>query len=577
MRLHLIGLAFSTLAFAGMDVQMTPSDPSPSPVGTFVTWTAQAADSDGGSFWYRFRVREAGQTEFRMMRDFGPSREWIWAPMDHESQFEIEVTARNLATGSIAQYVEPFEISAAAGEAQAVITTTPHPLVFVYSAPVCPVGSTMRVAFTGGSSTQYTPAKDCDGVYTMNFYIAGLRAESDYTARHQVLTATRITSEGDAIAFTTGSLPPNVAKYAVTAGSPGNGVLVRSPLNAAIAATDLDGNVIWYYQYLLSFLTRAEKGGTFWGFYQDMDALVPLPAEQVLRKVDLAGIALLETNAARVAEQLIARGERPITGFHHEVISMPDGGVLVLGATAENGAQFGYKDGVVVGDKIVVLDRDLNVVWTWDAFEHLDPVRNAPPLGETCLLAGCPIEYANTKSLDWMHSNSVQLTPDGNLLLSVRHLDLLLKIDYAKRTGAILWTLGKGGHFQITAPGVEWPWFSHQHDAHFIDNKTIILFDNGNTRVDSMPGNSRGQLFEIDEDKLTAKLVKNFDLGSYSLALGSAQPLSNGNYHFNVGFQPPFRGFSVEVGPAGALIYRVDSSSPEYRSIRMADMYSGPQ
>ena len=29
----------------------------------------------------------------------------------------------------------------------------------------------------------------------------------------------------------------------------------------------------------------------------------------------------------------------------------------------------------VLGDMILVLDRDLQVVWTWDAFDHLDPHR----------------------------------------------------------------------------------------------------------------------------------------------------------------------------------------------------------
>ena len=53
------------------------------------------------------------------------------------------------------------------------------------------------------------------------------------------------------------------------------------------------------------------------------------------------------------------------------------------------------------------------------------------------LATGDP-EFANSAAWDWMHSNSVQFTPDGNLLLSVRHLDQLFKIDYATGSGAIL-------------------------------------------------------------------------------------------------------------------------------------------
>ena len=30
-----------------------------------------------------------------------------------------------------------------------------------------------------------------------------------------------------------------------------------------------------------------------------------------------------------------------------------------------------------IGDMILVLDQDLRVIWTWDAFDHLDPHRLA--------------------------------------------------------------------------------------------------------------------------------------------------------------------------------------------------------
>ncbi len=437
----------------------------------------------------------------------------------------------------------------------------------------------MRVAFaTAGVATSNTPAKECDGVRTMNFYIAGLYPETRYNARQQTLSGTQVTSTGAPLEFSTGSLPDSLARYTVTAGSAGSGVIIRSPLNSTLAATDLDGNVIWFYQFKMNFLTRADAGGTFWGFYQ-----VPPADQQVLRKIDLAGIALLETNAARVSEQLVARGERPITGFHHEVTGLPDDRVLVLATVAEPGEKWGYKDGDILGDKIVVLDRDLNVVWTWDAWDHVDPINHPPLLGETCMTAGCPAEYNNTTALDWMHSNSVQYTPDGHLVLSVRHLDHVYKIDYANGygSGAILWTLGKGGDIQLEeTPGDDWPWFSHQHDAHYIDDKTLILFDNGNTRAGSglvENINSRGQAYEIDDATKTARRVYNFDLGTYSFALGSAQKLGNGNFHFNVGYVPPFQGYSVEITPGGELLYRIDTSIAEYRSIRLTDMYSGPK
>lgn len=568
------------LSVAAIDIQLTSSEASPSIVGTVIVWNAQAKVSQAtGTLWYRFQVREAGQVDFRILRDYGPNPELVWSPVEHEGQFEIEVSVRDLQSGDIGETIVPYTVTSAAVNGRAAVHSTTHPLVFLYSAPPCRVGLSMRVAFsTAGVDTVATPAKECDGTHSMNFYLAGLYPETRYNARQQTLSGTQVTSTGAPLEFITGSLPRVLPSYSVTGGSAGRGVIVRSPLAAAITGTDLDGNVIWFYQYQMNFLTRAETGGHFWGFLQ-----AAAIDQQVLRKIDLAGMPLLETNAARVAEQLVARGERPITGFHHEVIALPDDRVLVLATVAEPGQEWNYKDGAILGDKLVVLDHDLNVVWTWDGWDHLDPVNHPPVLGENCMNAGCPAEFANTKVLDWMHSNSVQTTPDGNLILSVRHLDWVLKLDYSNGygSGAILWKLGKGGDFQLApTPGVDWPWFSHQHDASFLDEKTLLLFDNGNTRTESASTddiNSRGQVYEIDESTMTARLVHNFDLGIYSLALGSAQRLASGNYHFNVGYVPPFQAYSVEVSPSGEIVYRIDSSIAEYRTIRLADMYSGPK
>ena len=64
----------------------------------------------------------------------------------------------------------------------------------------------------------------------------------------------------------------------------------------------------------------------------------------------------------------------------------------------------------------------------------------------------------------------------------------------------------------------------------------ISLFDNGNTRVSLDGGNSRGQVWKLDETNMTATPVVDVDLGSYSAATGSAQRLGDGGYHFYLGF-----------------------------------------
>ena len=107
-----------------------------------------------------------------------------------------------------------------------------------------------------------------------------------------------------------------------------------------------------------------------------------------------------------------------------------------------------------------------------------------------------------------------------------------------------------------------------------------MVYDNGNTRVASTAGvNSRGQVYELDETTMTATLVMNADLGGYSRAVGSAQMLSNGNFHFNSGFQgtlPNLFTTNDEVLPDGTLDYGLRIDRSVYRSFRVPDLYTPP-
>jgi arylsulfate sulfotransferase len=233
----------------------------------------------------------------------------------------------------------------------------------------------------------------------------------------------------------------------------------------------------------------------------------------------------------------------------------------------------------VLGEMIIVLGPDLDVVWTWDAFDHLDASRRAV-LGETCTSQSCAPIYLAPRANDWLHANSVDIAPDGNLLLSSRHLDWLIKIDYrnGEGSGDVIWRLGKGGDFRLDSTD-PYPWFSHQHDAGFIggSNTLLAVFDNGNTRRAADPkALSRGQVIELDEENRVARLVVNADLGVYSSALGAAQQLPNGNYHFGCGFLADQTSEAMEVDAAGNIVWALHSSAPEYRSYRMRDLYSAP-
>jgi hypothetical protein len=222
------------------------------------------------------------------------------------------------------------------------------------------------------------------------------------------------------------------------------------------------------------------------------------------------------------------------------------------------------------------------VAWVWDSFDHLD-VNRGPVLGEILNPgsrdpdSGVP----NLPAVDWLHANALSWSPgDENLVLSLRHQDWVIKIDYENGAGDghVIWRLGQGGDFTVNSTDPN-PWFSHQHDAHLIDDHTMILFDNGNTRRASDPtADSRGQVWNLDVQTMTATLEFNVDMGSYSPMFGVAQRLSNGDYSFLSGAQGTAAnqlGQAIEVRPDGSKAYVLAENKWEYRSFRTQTLYAG--
>src|SRR5262249_49738275 len=319
-------------------------------------------------------------------------------------------------------------------------------------------------------------------------------------------------ASGPGVTFRTEDVPPGKTAASSTsvlhpALLPGfDGILLQGPLYSPPIATDLAGRLVWFGPDDITLLTRPGSDGTFFGIVQPSAD----PERIAVRRFDLVGMTVAETNVARVNEQLAALGRRTVTAFHHEARLLPDGKTLVLASVQRVLTDIQGPGPVnVLGDMIIVLDGNPRVVWSWDAFDHLDPSRRAI-LGETCNTSpGCPPHDTSTDVNDWTHGNSVGRTPDGNLLLSMRHQDWLIKIDYRDGAGlgAVLWRLGREGDFTYQSNDA-YPWFSHQHDAEYATGSasTICLFDNGNTRLVALPAeSSRGQAIQLDEKNRTAR------------------------------------------------------------------------
>jgi len=571
-------------------VTLAPSDDSPQ-AGERITWTATAVDV-GATPVYQFSAAPQGGA-FHVIRDFSPANSFDWAPMQ-EGRYEIRVTAKDgYQATETTSAVAVDEVASRVSGTQAVVTPTDNPLVALYSVPPSSA-ETVFVEFAVASDHpdwRNTDARAVAPGKSTNIFVAGMQPDTTYEMRH-------VFSDGTGSAplyFTTGSIPSNLAIPAFTVVQPpGPGSDLDQDMifhqrirnTPPLIATDLAGQVTWYYDSSQSgfALTKAGQslvpGGTL--LLNGVDRYTPVPtAPNVLREIDLAGNPVRETNLAALNAQLAAMGKEPIHAFHHDVQRLSDGNTLALALTERTVDIDGVPTNFV-GEMVLVLDPDFRVTWAWDAFDHLD-VDRGPVLGEV-VSPGSPEPTAVVPILpavDWLHVNAVALSPaDGNLILSVRHQDWVVKIDYRHGVGDghVIWRLGAEGDFAVDSTDPD-PWFSHQHDSHYIDDDTIILFDNGNTRRESDPSaNSRGQVWKLDEQTMTATLVVNADLGDYSFRLGSAQRLSNGNYSFMSGSQgqaPADIGQSIEVLPDGTPIYVLQFASPEYRSFRVRTLYEG--
>jgi hypothetical protein len=600
--------------WAAPTVQIFAERPSPQPVGTVIGVTALGKD-EGEQQKYgpllRYRFSAAGEDgTFHIIRDFGRPSEFAWLPELYEHEARIKVTVLNTQTKQTGEAELPFRITPRATGPVPVVVHTSHPLVALFSFPACPEGSQFRVAFQrqGEQTTRRTGLSPCRASKTSNLYVAGMRADSDYTLHSEVLLADNVKA-GPPIPFHTGLVDETFGQFTVAV-PPGEGASRSEPFvlffapgrqHMATLATDTEGNLVWYLPSDRS-ATRMLPGGRFLVFGNG-------PQNTTIGEVDLVGHTLRETDMPRIAEQLEPLGIKSIckpngqqcaAGFHHDSIGLPNGHIIAIGTLERvipTGAQ-GSDDPVnIAGTIIIDLDQEMQVKWFWNSFDHMDLKRKSKE-DNKCRAPGgnmaCAPVFLTQTANDWLHGNALSYSrEDGNLTLSMPEQDWVIKIDYdhGKGSGKVLWKLGQDGDFKAESTDPK-PWFSFQHDAAFEPpgSNMMVLLDNGHRRVEkekdkdgkekNKDPNSRGQVWRIDEKAHTATLVMNADLGVYAPAMGSAHRLSNGNYHFTTGVvskDDTIRSKAIEVTPDGKIVYVLDTpGTTTYRSNRVADLYTPP-
>ena len=299
--LALFGLAIlATNAFATISVTLTPSPASPQPVGTVITWTASVQDSVPGTHEYQFSVGPAGGP-LAIVHDFKLAHTLAWAFSQTEGTYQVKVVVQNTSNQTSAQDTRSFAVTSLRLGGLDAVNPTANPLVALFSGPPCDIHNTVRVRFNllGSSVSQATNAIPCNPTKTANFYIAGMYPSSVYQMHHETVSPSgTIVQIGRTLTFTTGPLPTNLefptATVPVPAQPPSSvtaPILLHSylpttkGLSIVQSATDLSGNVLWYYHHPVGETTRTEVGGKMFVLVSHQTNLY----NNIMQEIDLAG------------------------------------------------------------------------------------------------------------------------------------------------------------------------------------------------------------------------------------------------------------------------------------------------
>jgi arylsulfate sulfotransferase len=503
------------------------------------------------------------------------------------------------------------------------ITTTNNVQVAQYTiAP--PASANVSVQFgldtTYGLNTWTQPTPTNGGAVSL--YVAGMKASTPYHMRGVVQFADGTQFVDADQTFTTGATPTSLVPVTTVTTAPGltpqSGVELIDAVTITAGAgtvresvvTDLAGNVLWAYAPSLS--TSAGPNPVKLlpnGHFLIVFSGQPDGANTVIQEVDLGSNVIWQITATDINNALAtatcAECNVNIIGAHHDFVVLPNGHLIVLTSTQET-----LSDGTMpTGDVIIDLGDMENVsgsnpnhvpqpVWVWNEFNHLDTNRR-------------PYSYP-----DWTHTNAILYSKDdGNLIISIRHQNWLVKIDYNNGAGAgdILWKLGAvlpsdtgddvANFTLLNADGTPdtnaTDWFFAQHGPSFVSTNTtgnfsLILFDNGDDRgVVDVAGGTCGvtgqpacfstvPLLQIDESAKTATQVFHPITPDYSFFGGNAEVLANGKVEYDE---------CTIAGPIdNGAVYEVTQTSPPqvvwqmkvtgqdfYRAMRIPSLYPGVQ
>jgi len=157
-------------------------------------------------------------------------------------------------------------------------------------------------------------------------------------------------------------------------------------------------------------------------------------------------------------------------------------------------------------DEIFEVDPNGNVLWTWNAYDHI-PLSEASPFNETAVYNGqTVIDFTHANSLDWDYN-------DGIIYLNCRATCTFYKIN--ETSGDIIWACGKFGNFTfLDANGQPLPagtsLFYGEHNIVEVAPDVFTLFNNDYDNVTN-PDDCQSSLMEITLNEQSMTATVNYD------------------------------------------------------------------
>lgn len=215
-----------------------------------------------------------------------------------------------------------------------------------------------------------------------------------------------------------------------------------------------------------------------------------------------------------------------------------------------------------------------NLLFEWDALSHV-PVDQTYVLPDSTDISGTGLGaiVPPDNPWDYFHINSIDKFPNGDYLISGRHVSAVYRI--SAQTGDIIWQLGAPlSTFSMDA-GFN---FTFQHDARVLadDASTTILsiFDNASNQFNFSSRYSSGIIVKLDHTKNHASLLKRFIAPNQFISdsQGNCQVLEKANWEIsNVFCGWGSEAWISEFTPDGKMVqagHFAYSGSMSYRSFK---------